>query len=174
MTQLVFRDVADDADRFFVVSAWTQSYRTAFTSGIIQAEDWYAIMDAQVAKAMARPDVRTVLACMPGATDRVADILGFITADVEEQPALVYYVYVKDAYRRGGHGRLWAGPGVARQLFAAIGVDPARRFNYVCSTPVVRELNDVRKLPMAKWQPLLGRFPKSERRSRSSATKETR
>lgn len=35
-------------------------------------------------------------------------------------------------------------------------------FNYVCSTPMVRTL--ARKIPLAKWQPLYGRFPKNERR----------
>jgi len=149
-----FRD-ATAADRHFVVSSWTQSYRTAFTAGFIQEEDWYRVMDEQVAKAMARPDVRTVVAAEGGG------LYGFITADVEERPALVYYVYVKAAYRRGGHGRLWD-RGLARQLFAAVGVDPALPFHYVCSTPMVRTLE--RKIPMAAWRPLFGRFDKHKRK----------
>lgn len=152
-----FREATSDSDRFFVVSMWTQSYRTAFTAGMIQDEDWYPIMDAQVAKAMARPDVRTIVAADGDG------LYGFITADTEERPPLVYYVYVKESYRRGGHGRLWSGAGLARQLFAAIGVDPSRPFHYVCSTPWVPKLE--RKIPMASWKALWGRFPKHKRKA---------
>lgn len=151
-------------DRHLVVSAWTQSYRTAHTAGMIQDEDWYRVMDEQVAKALDRPDVRTIVAYNPAETDHIADLYGFITADTNESPPLVYYCYVKQAYRRGGNGRLWSGPGLARQLFAAMGVDPEMPFHYVCSTPMVRKLD--RKIPLSKWTPLYGRFPKSERRNR--------
>ena len=159
---IVYRP-ADAIDRHFIVSAWSQSYRTAFTAGMIQDEDWYSVMDAQIDKALSRPDVRAVVACTPDA-ERVADLLGFVVADTIEVPALVYYCYVKEHYRRGGNGRLWPGPGIARGLFAAIGVDPRMPFNYVCSTPMTRRLE--RSIPMARWQPLLGRFPKETRRSR--------
>ncbi|HEY4056668.1 MAG TPA: hypothetical protein VGM39_08665 [Kofleriaceae bacterium] len=155
---------ATAADRHFIVSSWTQSYRTAFTAGLIQAEDWYPIMDAQVEKVLARPDVRTMVAHDPNETDGIADLLGFLTADVAEIPPLVYYCYTKVSYRRAGRGRIWDGPGVTRALFDAFGIDPERPFNYVCSTPMARTL--ARKIPMAKWQPLLGRFPKAERRNR--------
>lgn len=162
MTAIVYRPAEPD-DRHFIVSAWAQSYRTAFTAGMIQEADWYGVMDDQVAKALDRPDVRAIVACARGVTDHVADLLGFVVADTEEQPALIYYCYTKEHYRRGGNGRLWPGAGIARGLFAAIGVDPARPFNYVCSTPMTRRLE--RKIPMARWQPLLGRFPKATRRN---------
>lgn len=151
----------EERDRHFVISSWTQSYKAEPTAGFIQAEDWYRVMDEQIAKALARPDVQTVVAYNPRATDHVADLYGFITADLEEQPPLVYYVFVKKPYQRGGHGRLWK-VGMARQLFAAIGIDPTRRFNYVCSTAASRALE--RKIPMAAWRPLWGRYPKHERR----------
>ena len=151
-------------DRHFIVSSWTQSYKTAFTAGFIQEEDWYTVMDPQITKALDRPDVRTIVAHDPNATDHIADLAGFITADTNETPALVYYCYVKAAYRRAGHGRLWQGPGLARQLFAAIGVDPSRPFGYVCSTQMVRTLE--RKIPMARWQPLWGRYSKATRKTR--------
>jgi len=151
-------------DRRFVVDAWVSTYRDAFTAGMIQVEDWYAIMIPQIAKVLTKPDVRTVVATVAGATDRIADLTGFIVADTDEDPPLVYYVFAKEHYRRGGRGRLWGGPGIARGLFEAIGVDPARPFNYVCSTPMCRTLE--RKIPLARWRPLHGRFPKSERRNR--------
>jgi GNAT superfamily N-acetyltransferase len=136
-----------DSDRHFIVSAWSQSYRTAYTAGMISDGNWYDVMDREVGIALDRPDVRTLVAS-------TADgLLGFITADTDERPPLVYYVYCKAPYRRMG---------IARQLFSAIGIDPALPFFYVCSTPMVRTL--ARKIPLSRWQPLYGRFPKSERK----------
>lgn len=180
-------------DRHFVIDGWVGSYRDAFTAGLIQVEDWYGIMIPQLGKVLAKPEVRVTVAHFapaavalqrlaaaasdlsasrpfavgvgvqtpPGA---MVDLLGFIVADPEDSPPLVYYAFAKEHYRRGGHGRLFAGAGVGRGLFAAAGIDPGRPFNYVCSTPMCRIL--ARKIPLARWQPLLGRFPKSERRSR--------
>jgi hypothetical protein len=162
LTAISFRPAAPE-DHVFIVDAWVASYRDAFTAGLIQVEDWYAVMIPQVEKAMRRPDVRATVACVDGPTDHVADLCGFIVADTDEAPPLVYYVFVKPHYRRAGRGRIWGGDGIARGLFSAIGVDPAKPFNYVCSTPMCRTLE--RKIPTARWQPLLGRFPKSERRS---------
>ncbi len=150
-------------DRHFVVDGWVSTYRDAYTAGLIQVEDWYGVMIPQIDKVLAKPDVRVTVAALAGATDRVADLLGFIVADTEESPPLVYYVLVKEHYRRAGRGRLWNGPGIGRSLFAAIGIDPAQPFNHVCSTPMCRTLE--RKIPMARWRPLFGRFPKAERRS---------
>lgn len=159
---IVYRPAAPDELHRFVVASWSASYKLAFTAGFIQDEDYFEIMDAQVAKGVARPDVRTIVASDPDAEPGV-DLLGFLTADTTESPTLVYYCYVKPHYRRA-RGRLWTGPGLARQLFAAMGIDPAGPFSYVCSTPMCRTL--AQKIPLAKWQPLLGRFPKSERRDR--------
>lgn len=150
-------------DRLFVKDGWLGSYRDAYTAGLIQVEDWYPVMIPQLDKVLAKPDVRVTVAAIAGTPDRVADLLGFIVADLEETPALVYYVFVKEHYRRAGRGRIWGGPGIGRGLFDAIGVDPTQPFNYVCSTPMCRRLE--RKIPMARWRPLDGRFPKSERRS---------
>ncbi len=163
MTAIGYR-TAELEDQRFIVDSWVGSYRDAFTAGIIQVEDWYAVMIPTVEKILAKPEVRTAVAYVSGVTDRVADLVGFIVADPSDTPPLVYYVFTKEHYRRAGKGRLWGGPGIARSLFAAAGIDPARPFNYVCSTPMCRTLE--RKIPLARWQPLLGRFPKSERRSR--------
>jgi GNAT superfamily N-acetyltransferase len=140
---------ADEFDQRLVVSAWVRSYRDADTAGFVQVDDWPAVMSDQVRKALARPDVVATVAYETEDTERLADLYGFIVADVVETPPLVYYVFTKQAYRRLG---------IARGLFAAIGVDPARAFNYVCSTPAVSQLR--RKIPMARWTPRLGRHPK--------------
>jgi len=144
---------AEDGDRHFIVSMWTQSYRDANTAGLIQVEDWFRVMDPTIAKVLARPDVQSIVAYHPKAQRGVADLAGFITFDAEERPTLVYYLAVKEPYRRMG---------VATALFRAAGVDPRAAFNYVCSTWWVRKLE--RKVPLARWRPLWGRFPKHERR----------
>lgn len=162
MTAIAYRHAGPE-DHTFIVDSWVASYRDAYTAGIIQVEDWYAVMIPTVEKILERPDVRATVASFAGATDHVADLCGFIVADTAETPPLVYYVFVKPHYRRGGRGRIWGGPGIGRALFEAIGIDPAKPFNYVCSTPMCRTLE--RKIPMARWQPLLGRFSKLERRS---------
>ena len=166
MTSIAYRaaDLANVTERKFVVDSWVASYRDAFTAGIVQVEDWYQFMIPTVEKILAKPDVRTVVAYVEGVTDHIADLVGFITADAADSPPLVYYVFTKEHYRRAGRGRIWGAAGVGRGLFEAAGVDPTRPFNYVCSTPMCRTLQ--RKIPLARWQPLLGRFSKSERRSR--------
>ncbi len=160
MTAIAYRAM-EPGDHNFVVDAWVSTYLAAKTRGVLQIEDWYPVMIPTVEKIITKADVRTVVAVMPGA-DRVANLVGFATADTDDTPALVYYVYVKEHYRRGS--RLWKGPGVGRGLFAALGVDPSQPFNYVCSTPMCRILE--RKIPMARWTPDLGCYPKSERRNR--------
>jgi hypothetical protein len=149
---IAYRD-AGAADARFVAKSWVASYRDADTAGFVLVENWYDVMIPQVTQAMARPDVRTVLAYETTNPDPGTNAYGFIVADTVEQPPLVYYVFVKAPYRRSG---------IARGLFAAVGVDPSRPFNYVCSTPMSHVLH--RKIPMARWAPKLGRFPKSERR----------
>jgi hypothetical protein len=159
---IVYRpaDLEHPDDLRFVVDSWVSSYRDADSAGMIQVEDWYAVMIPQVTKAIRRPDVQTILAC--GADDPT-QLHGFITADVEERLPLVYYVFVKTHYRRGGRGRLWDGHGCARGLFAALSIDPGKPFFYVCETPMVPRLR--RKIPAAKHMPKYGRFPKSERKA---------
>lgn len=144
---------ADARDARFIAKSWVASYRDADTAGCIQVGDWYEVMIPQVLKIMCKPDVQTLVAYETTDIERVADLYGFITVDVVEFPPLVYYVFTKQNYRRSG---------IARGLFAAAGINPSGRFHYVCSTPMVSMLQ--RKIPMSRWTPKLGRFPKSERR----------
>lgn len=162
MTAIAYRPM-EASDRNFVVDSWVSSYLAAKSRGCIQIEDWYPIMIPTVEKILGKPDVRTMVAVMPG-TDRIANLLGFITADIDDNPALVYYVYVKEHYRRAKRLPGWTGPGIGRGLFEALGIEPARPFNYVCSTAMCRIME--RKIPMSRHQPDLGTYPKSERRNR--------
>lgn len=144
---------ATPTDTNFIVKSWAASYRDADSAGFIKARNWHRVMYPELAETLREPDVIAVVAFETENTDHRSNAYGFIVADIAQDPALVYYCFTKAPYRRSG---------IARGLFAAIGVDPEGRFNFVCSTPMVSTLE--RKVPMARWTPMLGRFPKSERR----------
>jgi hypothetical protein len=98
--------------------------------------------------------VRTVVAydaddTAPG----IVDLLGFIVAEPDEKPPLLYYVLVKENFRRNG---------IARRLFKAVDIDPSKRFEYACSTPWCLKL--AAKVPLARWRPRRGRYSREHRR----------
>lgn len=135
-------------DRNFIVNSWVASYRDSDTAGMIQVDDWYAVMIPQVNKVLAKPDVETIVAC--GQSD-TSHLYGFICFDRADNPPLVYYVFVKSAYRRNG---------IAKGLFDAAGIRPDSVFHYVCSTPWASRLE--RKMPLARWMPRRGRVPQGD------------
>ena len=137
------------ADRRFVISSWVASTRHLRRSIVIQDADWWTLMFPQVEKAIDRPGVHTLVAYETDDTDHVADLYGFITADTSESPPLVYFVYVKEAYRRAG---------IASRLFAAVGVNPSARFDYVVRVPLLSALSE--KIPLAKHNPEPAIYPK--------------
>ena len=145
---------AADHDERFVIASWLSSWRDANAAGLIQHEDWFDVMWPQLQKALKRPDVRTLVAYETDEADHVADLYGFIAADTAAPTPLLYYVYTKQAYRRMG---------VARRLFAAVGLDAHKRFEFVCKAPVPAEL--LTKAPLARWNPAAGRRPKNDNRS---------
>ena len=146
---------ADERYHRFVVRHWVASFRDADSAGMIAASDWDDVMTPQVTNVLARPGVVATVAYETTNDDAGSNAYGFIVANTRERPGLVFYVYVKTAFRRAG---------VARGLFAAVGIDPELPFDYVCRTPWCHELQ--RKIPMARWTPSAGRFPTSERRGR--------
>jgi hypothetical protein len=134
-------------DRDFIVSSWSASFKNAYAAGIIQADDWADIMHSQIRKLLDRPGTRAIVAYekkSPGF------IYGFIAGDTTDaEKPVVHFVYTKAPYRMTGH---------ARGLFAALGVDPSKPFQYVCKTAVVSKL--AHKIRLAKWNPLVARYPK--------------
>lgn len=144
---------ATSADIHFIVKSWLTSFRDSDTAGFVKVRNWHRVMYPELAETLQEPDVTSTIAYETENPDHGSNAYGFIVADVVQDPPLIFYVYTKSPYRRSG---------IARGLFQAIGVNPEGRFNFVCHTPVATELE--RKIPMARWTPRLGRFPKSERR----------
>jgi GNAT superfamily N-acetyltransferase len=141
---------AELADREFIIDTWLRSYRLSRTAGLIAMDDWRSVMWPQIAKILDRPSVTTMVAFDPDETGRLVDLFGFVCADVTEGTPLVFYVYVKGAYR---------GWGYARGLFAALDINPRRRFAYACDTYVVSELREAGKIPRAYFDQVSARFP---------------
>jgi GNAT superfamily N-acetyltransferase len=133
-------------DRPFLVSAWSASLRKSDYAGMISDDDWADVMRPQIERVLDTAGMQVVVAHETEATPGIADLLGFIAANVGRMPSMVAYVYVKSAYRRAG---------LARKLFRAIGVDPKLPFDYVCRTVMVDELE--RHIPHATFRPVLAR-----------------
>lgn len=111
---------------------------------MIAMEDWASVMHPQITKVLDRPSASTAVAF-----DRDSDVLqGFISADSSQPMRHVFYLYVKEPYRRTG---------IARGLFAAVAIDPLVPFTYACRTAVVGWLSS--KIPFAKHDHLRARFP---------------
>lgn len=136
-------------DRAFIVSAWSSSFKTSHSAGLIHTDDWAGVMHPQIEKLLERPGSRAVVAFER--TDPNF-IYGFIAGDTSDRMPVVHFVYTKENYRREG---------IARGLFAALGVDPSRPFIYTCRTAVVTKLTS--KIPAARWNPLVARWPKEQR-----------
>lgn len=137
--------------RNFVFGGWSSSMKHSRDSGMIVASNYPRVMKEQIASICARPETHVLLAI-----GTAANVFGgFIVGEPEER--VVYYVFVKGTYRRGG---------LARQLFAALGIDPTTRFAYPCSTDALDDPAHgrlVRKIPRAIRDTAVARYPKSER-----------
>ncbi len=145
---IAYRPAADH-DRRFTLSGWSSSFRGSDAAGMIAAERWHTVMHVEIAAILARPEVTTIVAYETEATDHVADLYGFIAAD--PSASVVYYTYVAAPYRRMG---------IARGLFAAVGIDPRARFSYACKTVWCSTLDA--KTPLAEWEPRHGRIQKQD------------
>lgn len=137
--------------RNFVLGGWSSSMKHSRDSGMIVATKYPRVMHEQIADICARPECRVLVAV--GTSANVFG--GFIAGEPDER--IVYYVFVKGHYRRGG---------LSRRLFVALGIDPTSRFAYPCSTDALEDPAHgrlVRKIPRAVHDPAVARYPKSER-----------
>lgn len=144
---LSFRPAASPADRRFIVSTWSSSYKKCHSAGLIRAERWAAVMHPEFEAFLDREGAKTLLACE---REDPAYCYGWIAGDTTESTPVVFYVYVLQPYRRTG---------IARSLFSAFGVDPKKYFVYVCAPPIARTL-----WPQARFNPNEVRYPKESRR----------
>lgn len=151
-----------------VVASFVDSYADAHAAGLVAFDDWRDVMTPQVCRILSRAGVEVTVAYHPDEPDRRADVYGWVAVErgydvirkrrehgrwvekkVPTDEPLVHYVFVKQPFRQMG---------LARRLFHAAGVDPMRPFNHTCKTGVVSKLAP--KVPFARWQPLIARFPK--------------
>lgn len=136
------------ADREFVRSGWSSSYRTSYAAGLISMDTWADVMHREINAILDRPSTAVTVAHEPGETDHVGRpfLYGFIAALKRPDP-YVLYAYVKAPYRRQR---------IAARLFAAAGVDPKRPFGYACRTGYCDQL--AAKIPAASFNPLPARY----------------
>ena len=127
---IAFRQMIPD-DRQLVVSGWSSSYRKSKQAGLINNRRWAKVMHPEIEEIIDHPSTSVIMACEPGELDHLQRefLYGFIAT--RAGAPYVYYCYVKLPYR---------GRGIARQLFAAAGIDPAGEFRYACQTPAVDAL----------------------------------
>lgn len=135
-----------------IVSLWSASYKQSHYAGLLWHEDYAAIMHAQITKVLER-QARTAIVAVDAA-DREY-IYGFIVGDTIGSTPVVDYVFVKEGHRKEG---------IARALFAELGVSPMQRFVYSCKTSIVARL--ATKIPSAKYDKRQACYPKKERRRR--------
>lgn len=149
--KLAFRPVGGRGteERGFVVSTWSRSYKSRHSAGLITSEDWPAVMHPQLEKHLDRAGARTILAYEKGDPNF---FYGWIAGDTSERVPVVYYAYVKEAYRRAG---------VARALLDAIGIDPSLFFVYVCDGPSMGWIAG--RITHARYNPSEVRYPKQRR-----------
>lgn len=160
--------IASDHD--FIAATWSTCWGRPPQASCITPAAWRTAVWSSAPDLLTRPDVRVLVAADADATDRVADVFGWLAwkpaavervvnaytrretfrlADGGALP-LVFCCYVKRDYRRLG---------VARRLFADAGIDPAAPFAYTCHNRTVDTLVDAGKLTAAAWCPHLGRPP---------------
>lgn len=151
----------------FVCAAFVNERKLARDSGLFILDDpqsrqsWWDAQWRWFWTMLARPTVRTLVA--HGEDDANA-YRGFISVDTSGRIPYLYYVYVKEVYRRAGH---------ARALCAAAGFNPAHRFHYACRSQIGDRLTGSRevwlagelttlapKYKLAKHDPLWARFGK--------------
>jgi hypothetical protein len=135
-----------------IVSLWSSTYKQSHYRGLIWHEDYAATMHASITKIIDR-QARAVIVAFE--KDDPTFLYGFIVGDTTGNVPVIDYVCVKEPYRRNG---------VARALFAELGVTPSERFVYSCKTRIVTQLAS--KIPAARYDNIQAVYPKDERRRR--------
>jgi GNAT superfamily N-acetyltransferase len=138
------------ADRAFMVSTWSRSTKLSHSAGLISSESWPTVMHREYNLALDRDDARALIACERDDPDY---FYGWVAGDTSGRVPVLFFVYVKEPFRRAG---------IARQLLAAIGIDPSQYFVYVSRGSSYPQLAS--RVRHAKHNPNEVRFPKPQRR----------
>jgi len=146
---------AGEADHKFCLYSWVKALKFEYSAGLIAVDDWREVMTPQLDRILHRPGVEMFVAYRPGET--VADLYGWIAVERGHAQPLVHFVYVKTHQR---------GEGFARGLFRAAGIDPRAPFTYTTQTAPARSAQKLRKIPGAKWNPMISRHPKTNPKPR--------
>lgn len=148
MTTHVF---ATDAHRTFILNAWLNAVKFLDTNLPIQMDDYRRVMWEQLGKVMSRPGASTLVAL----GDDPNVYLGFICFDHNDASSpFVYFVYVKEAFRRMG---------IARGLFSAARIDPTAHFRYLCHDPIIKRIRrDSPYAQFARWDSTYARVTRED------------
>jgi GNAT superfamily N-acetyltransferase len=138
------------ADRPFLVSTWSRSTKLMHSAGLISSESWPGVMHPELERILDRDDATALIACERDDPDY---FYGWVAGDTSGRVPVLFFVYVKEPYRRTG---------VARRLLAAIGIDPSQYFIYVSRGSSYPQLAS--RFRHAKHDPNVARFPKQQRR----------
>lgn len=156
-----------DADRDFVISTWSGSFRTSRHAGMLAMETYAETMHLEIEAVLNRPSTQVTVAFEPDQNITAADgqqlpfLYGFIATREDLARPYVYYAYVKTAYRRGRE-RLSLSLGHGEGLLAAAGIDARAPFGFACRTSISDQLQRARKIPLAEWDPLPARFERPQ------------
>lgn len=151
---MILTRAAVAADRPFITSGWSSSYRLS--------HDCTTPMSLYPRQKHEEVHFYLDRAHALVAHGETGVLFGFIVYDPTTYVAIlggrritldgyVLYVYVATPFRRRG---------IARQLFAAAGIAPTRRFGYLCRTRQSWELRS--KIPLAEHEPHRARYEEIE------------
>ena len=132
------RSLATD-DRSFLLHSWLRSYRNGPFTRLIPNNLYYEAYHSVLEGLLASADI--FIACDPDSPRR---IFGYLVTGFAGEAPVLFYVYVKQAYR---------GFGIARQLLAAARFDVAKPFFFPFLSPQARSL--AQHFPQAVFNPFL-------------------
>jgi GNAT superfamily N-acetyltransferase len=148
---IVYRH-AERPDREFIVSTWSSTYKASHFSGPVYTDRYASVMHEAFGNVLDRPEATALIACERDDPDF---FYGHIVGEVQRGEApIVHYVFVKAPYRQTG---------IARGLFAALGVDPNSYFVFTCNNGTAIDMVKDRKI-RGRFDPNGIRYSKANRR----------
>lgn len=134
-----------------IVALWSSTYKASDFGGLIWHEDWATVMHPQITKIIEKQNRTAIVAFEKGDP---SFFYGFIVGDTTGNVPVVDYVAVKSPYRKRG---------IARALFAELGVSTSERFVYSCRNWIASKLVPT-KAPLARLDREQAIYPKDGRR----------